>query len=176
LCITFAFGGGVYAVCSTFGVIQNGVGYMEIPMLLFAAIFGILYLPIKMTYRIFNRKRATEKKTVNALVTIDGSEFPLRLLSDTGSTLKEPVSGRYVMLVDGTALADKVKMAGKRGMVIVPFVSAGNPKGILSGIFADNVTVEGRRLPKTVIAPVGHILSHSGEFDAVISSEALLHI
>lgn len=176
LCITFAFGGGVYAVCAAFGVSQNGVGYMEIPVLLFAVIFGVLYLPIKLTYKIFNRKKATEKKTVTALVRIGKSEFTLSLLSDTGSTLKEPISGRYVMLVDGSALTDAVIKARGRGAVIVPFVSAGNPNGILSGIFADSVTVEGRTLQKTVIAPVEHRLSQNGEFDAVISSEALLYI
>ncbi len=175
-CVSFAFGGGVYALCSVFGVTRGASGYMEIDLWLFVLIFAVLYLPIKLAYQIYNRKMATSKKVVPALITLAGRHFALNLLSDTGSTLKEPISGRYVMLVDGAELFDAIEAEKKRGAVVVPYMSAGNPNGVLVGVFAKSVTASGRTLSKTVVAHVGHPLSQSGEFNAVISSEAFLHI
>ncbi len=175
-CVTFAFGGGIYALCSVFGITRGATGYMDIPIWLFAGVFAVLYFPIKAVYGIYNRRHATEKKTVCAYVTVDGKTFTLRLLSDTGSTLKEPISRRYVMLANGEEIAKSIAEKRKRGALAVPFVSAGNPNGMLLGVFADCVVADGRCLPKTVVAAVDFPLSQNGDFNALISSEALLHI
>lgn len=86
-------------------------------------------------------------------------------LVDSGNSLREPLTGRPVMLMDSKGAARLPVLPPER-YAAVPYRAVGTENGILSGFRADEIEFEGRRLKGVVIA------FYEGDFGGF---EMLLH-
>ncbi|MDP4153910.1 MAG: sigma-E processing peptidase SpoIIGA [Bacillota bacterium] len=178
LAITFSFGGGFYGLYSLFGDgrkmrIVNGVPYLEISPVVFGAIFFLLYGIIKLSFYIFTRSRASQRKLLDVNVDIFGESKKYISLVDTGHKLTEPFTKFPVLVVEDESLEKQISCA-ETGVYIIPFRSVGNGGDILIGIRPECVQINGKKIDDIIIAPTALHLSGDGEFNALIGEDALV--
>lgn len=104
--VSFALGGGITAVCNTLNVWQNkkeimingtfDTVYGDVPfglLILLAAVCGLFSL---VSGKLVRKKAATVECTVE--LTLGGESVVLPAIADTGNLLKEPISGKPVII------------------------------------------------------------------------------
>ncbi len=112
-----------------------------------------------------------------------GRQVQLTALKDTGNTLKDPISGEPVLIVQQSA-AEKLLPAGLSGKEatellsalqnaapqvkprLVPYRAVGKEQGMLLAMRCDRVTIGGREAG-TLIAFTNTVLSEKGQFRAL---------
>lgn len=77
---------------------MRGYAYSHIPLWLFV-LLAILSLAISWMFSHIGRERG-EKKEINAKVFRGGKSVTVRLLLDSGNLVKEPISGKNVVIID----------------------------------------------------------------------------
>jgi hypothetical protein len=100
--LTFAFAGIFYMLFLFAGnsriTFFGGEFVVDIPLPLFAAVFGGMYLLSGRIMKLFSKKSA--ERLLRVRLGYRGVRYCLHVLSDTGSTLKEPLTGQDVLVVD----------------------------------------------------------------------------
>lgn len=150
-----------------FGMRRSAVKQAAVFGLLQLAVAGItvgdgLWTVILATLVIFllcmAGKAGPEKRYVPVTICHGGRTVTLTALVDTGNSLKDPISGKAVLVVDGEVarklldlneaqLARPIETmaSGKgRGLRLIPYCAIGQPKGLLLGLKADSLTVDGK--------------------------------
>lgn len=128
------------------------------------------------------KKGMGEQKKQFAHVTIvhQGQTVDLTALLDTGNTLTDPVSGKSVLVVDGAfaqpllgleyaALGAPLETFTDHftpNLRLIPYTSVGQPGGMLLGLRADAVYVDGRLQP-LMIAFAPHKIGQGKSFQAL---------
>lgn len=109
----------------------------------------------------------------------NGKTLKLDAFRDTGNTLRDPVTGRSVMVVDVkiakalTGLSEKELMCPVEtlektpGLRLIPYRSVGQPAGMLLGLFVKKTCIGGAK-GSALIALSPHVLDESGKFQALI--------
>ena len=109
----------------------------------------------------------------------NGKTLKLDAFRDTGNTLRDPVTGRSVMVVDAriaqalTGLSEKElmhpveTMERKPGFRLIPYRSVGQPTGMLLGLFVKKTRIGGTK-GSALIALCPQILDEAGRFQALI--------
>ena len=122
-------------------------------------------------------------------VAICGKETSFTALHDTGNTLRNPVDGRPVLVMEQTAVMDllpetdaailreqtspemamaKLYAAGSRlHFTLLPFRSVGTESGLLLAVRSDYITLHRRKIPRTLIALSAGPLSDGGGYCAL---------
>lgn len=104
-------------------------------------------------------KAGPGKQYMPVCITHCGRHLELMALLDTGNTLTDPISGRPVIVADADAAmrlldlntADlehpiETMTSGKgKGLRLIPYSAVGCPSGLLLGLRADSVTVDGKQ-------------------------------
>jgi len=126
-----------------------------------AGAFGLTYFFVKL---VKERRLAGITKGKVCLI-ISGRTYMFEALVDSGNSLREPLTGRPVMLMDSKGAARLPVLPPER-YAAVPYRAVGTENGILSGFRADEIEFEGRRLKGVVIA------FYEGDFGGF---EMLLH-
>ncbi len=126
------------------------------------------------------RGRAGSQHYVPIQIYHNGRHVSLTALVDTGNTLRDPASGRNVLVVDA-AIAEKLlplsreqlahpvetltsgKMSGLR---LIPYSAVGQKAGLLLGVRPDRVEAEGREV-EYIVAFAPQILGH-GQYQALV--------
>lgn len=110
--------------------------------------------------------------TVEVTVVIQNRHTRLRALRDSGNTLRDPIHGRPVLVVETLALRDlwskdvsvilnsslsaEEKMAAlcekEIPFTLLPYQSVGNSTGLLLAVRSDYLQIGHRRIPKALIA------------------------
>lgn len=109
----------------------------------------------------------------------NGKTLKLDAFRDTGNTLRDPVTGRSVMVVDAkianalTGLSEKELMSPVEtieknpGFRLIPYRTVGQPAGMLLGLFVKKSRIGGTK-GSALVALSPQILDESGKFQALI--------
>ena len=147
----------------------EGIGHNQLPwsIVLGVACFYIFrletkgngYIPISLSYR--------------------GKTVKFTALYDTGHNLRDPVTGRHVLVVDAniayllTGLtAEQLQLPietlqENRGFCLLPYHTIGNRNGMLLTINVNRATI-GKRIRKVTVALCGEKLDPDGKFQGLI--------
>lgn len=129
-------------------------------------IIGLTSLAAIIFVRIFKEKRSV--KSVLAKIKVREREYEVSCLCDTGNLLREPFSGRSVMLVSAaTPIGKEIESIEDIYKRYIPFKDI-NGEGILKGIIPKKIVINNVSVD-AVIAAVEN--SDFGGCDALISSE-----
>ena len=125
------------------------------------------------------RGKLTQQRYVPVTITCGARTVALTALVDTGNTLRDPISGFPVVVVDETVagklcqltrnqIAHPVETLGSvklPGLRLIPYSAVGQSTGMLLGIRADRVQVEGKT-GKYIVAFAAQNLGH-GQYQAL---------
>lgn len=122
-------------------------------------------------------------------VAIGGKEDSFTALHDTGNTLRNPVDGRPVLVMEQAAVMDllpaadavilrenpspemamaKLYAAGSRlHFTLLPFRSVGTESGLLLAVRSDYIALHRRKIPRTLIALSAGPVSDGGGYCAL---------
>lgn len=169
------------------GAILSRVYYADIswPVLLGSAIgFGLL---LHLVFRQGARHEGGELMDVT--VSLQGRRLRLRALHDTGNTLRDPVSGQPVLVLEQGALGElwppqaaeiiamdlppEEKMARLHRLdsgcrwSLLPFCAVGTAAGLLLAVRSDYVKVGGITYPRVLLALTPGPVSDGGGYQAL---------
>ena len=194
-CLTgFALGGGITAVCNMLNIWQNkkelvingthGVVYGDIPfglLIILALVCGLFSL---ISGRIAKRKSAIRAAEIK--ITVFGSTSSVTGLIDSGNLLKEPISGKPVIITTYEAArkllpismipvfrdspplsSDSPELSRLR---IIPSSTVGG-KSLLYAFLPDRVEVDGK--PADVYIAISRDTADFGGYPALIPSEII---
>lgn len=136
----------------------------------------------------FLRKRS-KHVFKDVVVSISGNIKEIRLLLDTGNLLREPYTGKPVMIVEKMALKtiidenlfndfEKMLKGDKTipdGMFLIPYRSLGNSSGFLLGIRPDFVALKknGKKFYNVVIGICDENISETKSYSGIFGLETL---
>ena len=118
-------------------------------------------------------------------VTHNDKTVTVTALFDSGNLLKEPVTGKYVSILEWDYVkklfgaeyefSDIENHAEEMKLWVIPFNSLGNSSGMLFAFLADNITIpeEKKIIDKTFIGIYGGVLSKNNEYHALINAGLL---
>ncbi|MCD8391562.1 MAG: sigma-E processing peptidase SpoIIGA [Firmicutes bacterium] len=166
------FGEGVISV-------RNGVAYFDLPQNIFVITFIAAYVLIMVITEVIKRKKDVKIHTLT--VRYNGCSVNVKALSDSGNTLKEPVSGKSVViaewrtiypLFDGADYNDLINNMDRYRLRIVPYHSLGNKNGMIFAFLADDIIIsdEKRSAGKIYIGITREQLSKTNEYNALIGA------
>ena len=155
------------------------------PMLLGAALgfYALLHLVFRQA------ARHGGGEIMDATISIGGQSRAVRVLHDTGNTLRSPVTGQPVLVLEQTSLGGLLppeverivtrrappeeRMAqlhatdlGRR-FSLLPFCSIGAPEGLLLAVCSDSVQIGGTTYPRTLVALSPGPVSDGGGYQAL---------
>ena len=125
---------------------------------------------------------------MDATISIGGQSRAVRVLHDTGNTLRSPVTGQPVLVLEQTSLGGLLppeverippeeRMAqlhatdlGRR-FSLLPFCSIGAPEGLLLAVCSDSVQIGGTTYPRTLVALSPGPVSDGGGYCALWGGE-----
>lgn len=104
-------------------------------------------------------------KYVNVELHWGGERYHLKALADTGNTLKDPISGSQVLVVNPQIALEIFRLSQKQlcnpietiqttnlhGLRLIPYRSVGCSNGMLLGISVDSVLVNGQMMGKLIV-------------------------
>ena len=178
-----AYAGAVYAIALLTG--QTGEGILvPVSLRILLVSFAVCYALVRWVFPALPRQRERELHAVTVI--LNGQSADLTALRDTGNALRDPLSGRAVVIADAAALralfpdvffplpADAAQalqlLAGwepVRGRLrLLPFSAVGTGQGLLLCLRPDSVTVDGQELPLLVglsLTPIG-----DGDYSAIL--------
>ena len=164
-------------------VIKAGIVYFDIPPKVFLFTFGLSYFVMLFFVKLFKNRK--NKKYYVMTVTHNDKIVTVTALFDSGNLLKEPVTGKYVSILEWNfvkklfeadyGFADIADHAEDMKLWVIPFNSLGNSSGMLFAFLADNITIpeEKKTIDKTFIGIYGGELSKNKEYHALINAGLL---
>jgi len=186
--INFVFAGTSFALMCAFNKgkfsIFNGVvvGNFNVCKVFLSGVIAFVML----VYFFRKRSKHTFKDVV---ISISGKIKSIRVLLDTGNLLREPYTGKPVMIVEKRALntlvGEKVinefneilvgNTSMPDGMFLIPYRSLGNSSGFLLGIRPDFVELKknGRRYYDVVIGICDENISETKSYSGIFGLETL---
>lgn len=172
--ISFVFAGGTAALAwigGTGGVsVSGGVPYFRISLGMLAAAAVLAYAILALTG---SARGSARQKSADIVIRMGGRSVRLRALSDSGNMLREPISGKPVIVVPAAAAASlftgaEAQILAEAGAAdvfdaysrltaahagrfrLAPYKTAGG-SGMMIVLRPDAVTVDGRRTDKYLV-------------------------
>lgn len=158
LILTTLSGGAVMALLlwqGTPSLLGNGVLYMGAVTYGKVLLFGAGATGLCMWFiSLVKQQRRQELTTGEVTLEACGRTCRLRAFVDTGNALKEPMTGKPVILIDekGRAMADFEGEAFQARAAAVPYEAVGVRHGILMGIRLDRMEFNGKHTEGVVLA------------------------
>lgn len=193
--VNFALGGGITAICNTLNIWKNSRNIMingTVDVLYGDLPFGLLII-LALLCGIFSflsgkiiRKKATAKEC-EIKVTLNKQSVTLKGLIDSGNLLKEPISGKPVIIATFNSLRKIIPpelfdlFKNKSSDVpyncqslsrirIIP-TSTVNDRGILLGISPDDVVLDKKNVD--VYIAITNDKDSFGDFSAIVPNEII---
>lgn len=166
------------------GVISNGIFYFNIPILYLVFSCAVTYTALTLIPHFM--KKYTSRTYTHITIVNGGKSVDLKALVDTGNMLKDPFSGKTVMIAEANMLSplfdfDINELAESNyaettlppGFRLIPFSSIGKKSGLLVAFVPEKIIVD--NLDKTNIVTALHTgkLSKNHEYNALLNPEAL---
>ncbi len=164
-------------------VIKAGIVYFDIPPKVFLFAFILSYFVLIFFLKVFKNRK--NKKYYIMSVTHNDKTVTVTALFDSGNLLKEPVTGKYVSILEWDYVkklfgaeyefSDIENHAEEMKLWVIPFNSLGNSSGMLFAFLADNITIpeEKKIIDKTFIGIYGGVFSKNNEYHALINAGLL---
>lgn len=101
-----------------------------------------------------------------------GNEITLKALSDTGNSLKEPISGKPVSMVEEGLLEQLTDIKLPERFRVIPYHSVGRNNGIMEGYEIPEMIIEGDkeniRYKKVIVGISKTRLSSNGKYQMIL--------
>lgn len=155
LLTAFGLGGGVMGLNFLIGgdaLCRGGVWYVEISLAELLLLAAAVFLPVRFALRAVMQFAAGGRTTVLVRVCIAGRIYEGRALIDTGNHLRDPVTGKRVIVCDRTLLgtADFETLAQRcpSAVRMLPVVTVAGEDALLPAVRPDYIETEyqGRRV------------------------------
>ena len=186
-----AFGGGIFAIGLLGGrglTLRNGVLYsgMDLRVLLLSA--AVCYVALTMVFR--RTARHGRREVLPAVLTLEGRRVAVNALVDTGNTLTDPVTGRPVMVAEGSRLSpllpgervldekalrdpvgtlERLSRGGRgRRFRLLPYQAVGVECGMLLALRLDDARVGAEDYGGILVALSPNPVSDGGGYSALI--------
>lgn len=172
-----AFNKGKFSIFN--GVVVGNFSVFKVFLAVIIAIIMLIYFFRKRSKHVFK----------DVVISISGKVKEIRLLLDTGNLLREPYTGKPVMIVEKSALKnvideelfndlEKMLKGGEiipDGMFLIPYRSLGNSSGFLLGIKPDFVTLKknGKKFCNVVIGICNENISETKSYSGIFGLETL---
>lgn len=192
---SFTFGGTAFALLYFINpaeiLMQNGVyiGSYPVKIAILGGIIGCVIIII--AFKIIKGKMTSKNMYCKIEVEINSKKAESIAMIDTGNLLKEPISGRPVIIIENeileNMLPDKILMNTKKiiegnmeeipieyisKLRVIPFTSLGMPNGMLLGIKADKITIynedDTQKIENIIIGLYDKKLSKTGKYTSLI--------
>ena len=142
----------------TLGGIASGLSNINLLPLILSGIAILLLC----TIGVADPLRGT--KYVNVELLWRGKRYPLIALADTGNTLKDPISGSQVLVVNPQIALNLFQLTQNQllnpietmqrsnipGLRLIPYRSVGRPNGMMLGLSTDSVIINGQHAGKII--------------------------
>lgn len=185
--VAMALGGIVYALSMLLPTGSGGGMRLEV----LAVSFLCSYLTLKLIFQ----NAARSKKgggIVPVTVTVEGTTVRFHALVDTGNSLRDPVTGRAVLIADYAAVrsvsgigglgknllqnpADAVEVLKdtplSKRLRLVPYAAVGRENGLLLAFRPDSVVVGDRKRSDFLVAVSPTPVSDGGAYAALVGTE-----
>ena len=124
------------------------------------------------------RGRGGKREYVSVEITHRGKNVLLTALLDTGNTLRDPVTGcgvlvadadtaRQLLGLDEASLRDPVKAISQYpGLRLIPYCAVGQPAGLLLGLKADTLRINGK-LSEQIVAFAPQRIGRGAGYEAL---------
>ena len=162
-------------------VIKNGVFYFDISLAKLIGGACVCYGVIALAMAVFKRNKTVGIKSLK--ISLSGKVCFIDALSDTGNLLTEPISKFPVIIAEERKLTNLFPNgipdinspdSFDMNMRLIPYSSLGKKDGMLIGFIPDEVTIDGKKAVKTVVAISPDILSVPGEYGALFNPNILV--
>lgn len=197
--VSFVFGGAAFALIYIIKpqdiLMKNGLflGTYPLKTVILSAI--VAFLIILIAFKIVKNKFSKKDMYKEIKILIEGKEIKLKAMLDTGNLLKEPISGKPVIVVEHTCLYDviskeilnnlekilggdfeniseEVKNKYITRLKFIPFSSLGKQNGILVGIAPEFIEIleEGsvKKIKDIIIGIYNKSLTKDGKYRALM--------
>ncbi len=162
----FAFGGIMKFLFSSVPFFRGKQG--EIWYILGAGMLG--YQAISWWIAQAGKKRAADIYRVK--LRGDYNEIELDALMDTGNSLREPISGRPVSVVEEECLLKLAGIKAPEKLKVIPYHSVGRNNGIMEGYEVPEIVVEGKeesmRWQKVIVGISRNKISANGKYQMIL--------
>ena len=189
--LSCAFGGGIFAIGLLGGrglTLRNGVLYsvMELRILLLSA--AVCYAVLTLVFR--RTARHGRREVLPAVLILEGRRVAVNALVDTGNTLTDPVTGRPVMVAEGSRLSpllpgervldekalrdpvgtlERLSRGGRgRRFRLLPYQAVGVECGMLLALRLDDARVGAEDYGGILVALSPNPVSDGGGYSALI--------
>lgn len=192
---SFTFGGTAFALLYFINpakiFMNNGI-YTGLYPLKIAILGGIIgFVTIVIAFKIIKGKMTSKNMYCKVEIEIDGKRTECNAMIDTGNLLKEPISGKPVIIVENEVLkniipeeilnntqqiikgdTEEIPIEYLRKLRIIPFTSLGMPNGMLLGIKANEITIyteeEKIQRKEIIIGLYDKKISKTGKYTSLI--------
>lgn len=189
--LSCAFGGGIFAIGLLGGrglTLRNGVLYsvMDLRILLLSA--AVCYAVLTLVFR--RTARHGRREVLPAVLILEGRRVAVNALVDTGNTLTDPVTGRPVMVAEGSRLGpllpgervldekalrdpvgtlERLSRGGRgRRFRLLPYQAVGVECGMLLALRLDDARVGAEDYGGILVALSPNPVSDGGGYSALI--------
>lgn len=145
-------------LCMTLGGIAAGLSSINLIPLVLAGVAVLLLCTVGIAAPLRG------VKYVKAELIWRGNHYPLTALVDTGNTLKDPISGSQVLVVNPEIALKLFQLSQKQlynpietiqtanipGLRLIPYRAVGCPNGMLLGMSMDSVVINGQTAGKLI--------------------------
>lgn len=164
-------------------MIKAGIVYFSIPPVIFVITLVISYVIMFLFIKMFKNRK--NKRYYILTLTHNDKSITLTALFDSGNLLREPITGKYVTIVEWEKVkellgADYEFSALENYMEelklwAVPFRAFGKSEGIIFAFMADKLTIheEKRTEEKVFIGIYEKPLSSGREYSALLSADMI---
>lgn len=176
MALTLLWGGGVMALLlwqQQPAITHQGIVYMDAFNYIRVLCFGILALGFTYWFvKLIRRRKADVCAKGKVRLVIDGKNYVFRGFADSGNCLKEPMTGKPVVLLDerGASRLPFEAADFPQRYRVIPFKAVGVDEGSLDGLRCDAIIFEDRSIEGAYIAFYRGLF---GEFEALINREFL---
>lgn len=201
---SFVFGGAalgvIYMINSGKITIQNGViiGSYTLRTIFIGAI--IAFIVTILAFRFVKTKLSKKDLFCNIIIKINEKQIKTKAMIDTGNLLKEPITNIPVVVVEHTllneiipkeilenidnilagnfkAIPEEIQNEYMLKLKVIPFTSLGKQNGMLLGIKAEDLKVEGdnevKDVDKVIIGMYNKKLSKKNEYSALLGLDMM---
>lgn len=195
LCLTFSFGGGVFAIGLLGGrnlSLGRGVYYSPLDLKTVLLSAAVCYMALTLTMGKLGRHGGLDGTLVPVRVRLEDRWAELTALVDTGNTLTDPISGCSVMVAEGERLLDLFQLEsrptraeledpvaalrrlgrGRSRFQLLPYRAVGVERGLLLAVRVDEIWLGKSRASSKLIALSPTPVSDGGSYRALIGETA----
>lgn len=162
--------------------VRGGVVYVDLPHKIFIPAFAVSYIIAAVILRLFEKR--SQRKLYIIEVSRNGIKITLTALFDSGNSLRDPMSGKCVSLIEWKYAKKLLRLdcdyseimtkASDLKLRAVPFKGAEGKRSIMFAFVADiNISDAKIKTENTLLGIYNGSLSDKNEYNALLNSALL---